>query len=156
MDDGSILGAHLDVRDVVGEVRHVVEHVPEVALGDLDVGGVREADGGGVAQGAEVRVRVARDPHARGRERQRRLGRLLRRRTLPVVVPQLLPLLLLLPILLPVVVIVGVLRRQDDVRRHGGGGGGGVRGCDRRKPRRRRGCRARGGMVPSFKLAGSY
>lgn len=118
-----MLGAHRDVGDVVGEVRHVVEHVPVVALRDLHVRGVGEADGGCVAQGAEVGVGVAGDPHARGRERQRRLGRLLLglgRVALPLL-PAVAPQLLLLPILLLVVVVIlfGVVRRQDDVRRHG-------------------------------------
>jgi hypothetical protein len=104
-------------------VRHVVEDVSKVGLGDLDVGGVSEADGGGVAERAEVGVRVAGDPHARGRERQRRLGR--QRRWHPVLVvvvvaPQLVPLFLLLLRRLVVVVLVGVVRRQDDVRRHRG------------------------------------
>jgi hypothetical protein len=104
-------------------VRHVVEDVSKVGLGDLDVGGVSEADGGGVAERAEVGVRVAGDPHARGRERQRRLGR--QRRWHPVLVvvvvaPQLVPLLRRRRRRLVVVVLVGVVRRQDDVRRHRG------------------------------------
>jgi hypothetical protein len=40
-------GAHRDVGDVVDEVRHVVEDVSKVALGDLDLSGVNEPDGGG-------------------------------------------------------------------------------------------------------------
>ena len=72
---GGGCGAHGEVREVVGEVRDVVEHVSEVTLLDFDEGGVIivECHGGRVPQRAEVRVRVAGDPDARCRERQRRL-----------------------------------------------------------------------------------
>lgn len=93
-------------------MRHVVEDVAEVPLGDLHVGGVGEADGGGVAEGAEVGVGVAGDPHARRGERQRRLHRVLRRRGgRPAPRPRILVLLLLQPALLLLVVV----RRKDDV-----------------------------------------
>jgi hypothetical protein len=112
-------GAHREVGEVVGEVRHVVEDVSEVPLGDLDVRGIGEAHGGGgVAEGAEVGVRVAGDPHARRGEGQRRLRSRL--------VGGAARFLLILPRIFLLVVVVAVLllavlRRQDDVRRHPGG-----------------------------------
>jgi hypothetical protein len=105
---GTGAGAHREVGEVVGEVRHVVEDVSEVPLRDLDVRGVAEADGGRVAERAEVGVRVAGDPHARRGEGQRR-----RRRCLVGGAAALLLLVIL-------TVLVIVFQRQDDVRRHPG------------------------------------
>lgn len=108
------VGAHWEIGEVVREVRDVIEEVAVVALLELGVGGVvvGEAHGGGVPEGAEVWVRVAGDPHARGREWQR-----LRHRR---------PLLMLVPWRRRRVVVLLhrhaqrrlLLLRQNDVRRH--------------------------------------
>jgi hypothetical protein len=54
-------------------ISYFIEHVFEVALVELDEGGDGgvDADGRGVAERAEVRVRVTRDLHARHKEWQR-------------------------------------------------------------------------------------